>query len=240
MNSCVRSKIGSSGAKRLAVALRPGSTIASINLSANELSSKCVAEVVQALQGQLVRRVQTVTTLILNSNQIGALMGPTPAGVVALCSLFRHQACQLTKLGLAHCGLQQPQVAHSLTLTFSHSHSLTHSVSHSVTLTLTFSQSIAHSLSLTLSLTLTLTLSRTLTRTRLLSHSVSHSVAHSLALAYSHTQSHSQLHTHSHSLILTLSLTLSRTLTRTRLLLHSVAHSVAHSLTLTPLVGECS
>ena len=120
MNSVVGSKIGSSGAKRLAVALRPGSTIASINLSANELSSKCVAEVVQALQGQLVRRVQTVTTLILNSNQIGALMGATPAGVVALCSLFRHQACQLTKLGLAHCGLQPAQAAHHSLLALTH------------------------------------------------------------------------------------------------------------------------
>lgn len=102
--------IGEAGAARLAKSLRTGSSIATLNLAANSLSSKAVAEVVQGLHGQLVRGAASVTSLNLSGNTLATLSASESAAVAALAGLLRRGDCILQKLNLASTGLQPPQV----------------------------------------------------------------------------------------------------------------------------------
>eukprot|EP00656_Telonema_subtile_P050064 TRINITY_DN6387_c0_g1_i2.p1 TRINITY_DN6387_c0_g1~~TRINITY_DN6387_c0_g1_i2.p1 ORF type:complete len:513 (+),score=93.43 TRINITY_DN6387_c0_g1_i2:199-1737(+) len=107
MSGCA---IGDAGATRLAKALRGGSSITSLSLASNNLSSKAVSEVVLGLQGQLVRGVGSVVHLNLSNNTLGGLLSTEPPAVVALASLLRRDDCVLQKLNLGNSSLQPMQV----------------------------------------------------------------------------------------------------------------------------------
>ena len=113
---------------------------------------------------------------------------------------------------------------HSLSLSHTHTHSLTHLL----TLSLSLIHTHTHTLSLSLTHTLSLSLTHTLTRSLSLTHtlSLSHSLTHTHTLSLSLTHTLSLSHTHTLSLSLTYTHTLSLSLS---LSLFSHTHTHTHS-----------